>query len=157
MPRFLALDPGTVTVGVAVSDETGTIARPLAAIPRRPHSAFLAAVGALLREFRPEALVVGLPLLPDGRRGKAAQAALALAHEIGSKLGARVVMEDESHSTQEALELLGGPLLGRGRGAGAADKLAAALILERYLGARARPGQGPGRGPSPGAGPQRKA
>ncbi|MDR2340556.1 MAG: Holliday junction resolvase RuvX [Deltaproteobacteria bacterium] len=133
MPRFLALDPGSVTVGVAVSDESGSIARPLAALPRRPHAAFLAALGSLMEEYRPEALVMGLPLLQDGGKGKEAQRALSLAHQLRTRLGAKVLTVDESLSSVEAQGLLSGPLSKRASEPGARDKLAAALILERFL------------------------
>jgi putative Holliday junction resolvase len=134
MSVYLALDPGTVTVGVAVSDPTATLARPLAAIPRKPHGAFLDAVSALVSDYRPEALILGLPLEADGARGKAAQAAMSLAHELRTRLKVEVALVDERYSTVEAMELLEGPLSGKAHEPGVRDKVAAAIILERFLG-----------------------
>jgi putative Holliday junction resolvase len=133
MPRFLALDPGTVSVGIAVSDPTGTLARPLAAVPRKPHSAFIDAISSLLVEYQPAGLIIGLPLNPGGEKGKAAQAAMSLAYELKTRLNIKVSLVDERYSTVEALELLDGPLAKKAGDRGATDKVAAALILERYL------------------------
>jgi putative Holliday junction resolvase len=133
MPRFLALDPGEVTVGIAVSDETGTLARPLTALPRKPHQAFLEALSELLKEYMPEAVILGLPLSTEGKMGKAAQKAASLAYELRTRLNIEVFLVDESYSTCEANDLLYGPLQGKDEEYGLRDKIAAALILERYL------------------------
>ncbi|MDR2200044.1 MAG: Holliday junction resolvase RuvX [Deltaproteobacteria bacterium] len=136
MPRLLALDPGTVTVGLAVTDPTGALARPLAAIPRRPHGAFLERLASYLEEYGVEEIILGLPLETDGKKGKAAQRALSLAFELEKRLKLPVRAVDESYTTLEAEELLRGPLKKRAGDPGAKDKIAAALILERHLGLR---------------------
>ncbi|MDR1036017.1 MAG: Holliday junction resolvase RuvX [Deltaproteobacteria bacterium] len=145
MTTFVALDPGEKTVGAAVSDPTGTVARPLPPLARRPHSRFLKAVAELLEREGADVLVVGLPLL-DGKVGPRAQAALALAHELRKAVNVPVATQDESFTTEEAWEVM--RLNGvRGRRAGGrADGVAAALILERHL---RRPGAAEG-GPSSG-------
>ena len=76
---------------------------------------------------------MGIPLEPDGRRGKEAQRAMALAHELKSRLGLEVLIADESYSTLEALELLNSPGAAKKAGPGAKDSFAAAVILERKL------------------------
>ncbi|MDR2405860.1 MAG: Holliday junction resolvase RuvX [Deltaproteobacteria bacterium] len=133
MPRFLSLDPGAVTVGIAVTDDTGTLARPLSAVPRKPHGAFLETIASLLEKYSPEALILGLPLTTAGVKGKAAQKAMALAHELKTRLGVNVILVDESYSTCEAVELLEGPLSKKSGEYGARDMVSAALILERFL------------------------
>jgi putative Holliday junction resolvase len=140
MTTYLALDPGEKTVGVAVSDATGTLARPLAPLNRRPHARFLRDVSDLLASEGAEALVVGLPLR-DGRAGPKAQAAMALAHELRKAANVPVATQDEAFTTVEAWEIMRANGAKGARAAGKADGVAAALILEGYL----RRGSPPGR------------
>jgi putative Holliday junction resolvase len=136
----MALDPGLARVGVAVSDPTATIARPLVTLPRRPHRKFLEAVGKLVSEHRPEKLVVGLPLRLDGRKGPEAQRAMALAFELEKHLNLPAVTADERHSTFEAADIM---RENKGKNHGAPqndrenkiDSVSAALILTRFLNA----------------------
>ena len=132
MSVHLALDPGKVRVGVSVSDPTGTLARPLLTIPRKPHKAFLDAVRNLVLEHGAAVLVVGMPLDAGGKVGKDAQRSLALAHELRVLLNIPVETQDETMTTAEALEIL------RENGASPVemekrvDAASAALILSRY-------------------------
>ncbi|MDR1081226.1 MAG: Holliday junction resolvase RuvX [Deltaproteobacteria bacterium] len=148
MTTYLALDPGEKRVGVAVSDPTGTVARPLPPLARRPHSRFLAAVAELLSREGAGILVVGLPLR-DGAAGPRAQAAMALAHELRKAAGVPVVTEDESFSTSEAWDVIRENGIRGSRAEGRADGVAAALILERHL---RRSGAGKGRPDGDGTG-----
>ena len=67
--KVLALDYGAARTGVAVSDATGTIARPLGVVGRAATADGLAEVGALVREHEVERLIVGMPLTLRGERG----------------------------------------------------------------------------------------
>ena len=71
--RILALDHGTKRIGVAVSDETKTIAQPLEFIPAEPFADFLARLRQLIREKEVELILVGLPRNMDGSYGPAAE------------------------------------------------------------------------------------
>ena len=134
MKVHLALDPGKARVGVAVSDPTGTIARPLAAIPRKPHQAFLNAVRGLVEEHGAFMLVIGMPLNAEGGVGPAAQRSLALAHELRSFLKIPCETQDETLSTVEAEEIMRQNKEGPRKAGKKVDSLSAALILTRYLG-----------------------
>ena len=70
--RILALDPGTVRVGVAVSDELRMMARPLEFIPAEPFLALVERVKELIRSLQVELIVVGMPRNMDGTYGEAA-------------------------------------------------------------------------------------
>ena len=71
--RILALDHGSKRIGVAVSDETRTIAQPLEYIPAGPFADFLARLRQLIREKEIGLILVGLPRNMDGSYGPAAE------------------------------------------------------------------------------------
>ena len=71
--KVLALDYGSARTGVAVSDPTGTIARPLGVVERAATEAGLTRVAELVREEEAERVVVGLPLTLRGERGEQAR------------------------------------------------------------------------------------
>jgi len=71
--KVLALDYGSARTGVAVSDPTGTIARPLGVVERAATDAGLVRLCELIAEEAPERVVVGLPLTLRGERGEQAQ------------------------------------------------------------------------------------
>ena len=68
--KVLALDYGAARTGVAVSDPTGTLARPLEVVERAATDAGLARIAELVRAEDPERIVVGLPLTLRGERGQ---------------------------------------------------------------------------------------
>src|ERR1700691_2802480 len=77
--RILALDHGTKRIGVAVSDETKTIAQPLEYIPAEPFADFLVRLKKILAEKEVEFILLGLPRNMDGSYGPAAQKVEAFA------------------------------------------------------------------------------
>jgi putative Holliday junction resolvase len=126
--KALALDLGRARTGVAVSDPSGTIVRPLPVIHEidRPEGA--AALDALLAEHDPQVIVVGKPLLMSGQAGEQAHQASSFAGRLRGRTSARVVLADERMSTTEAER--------RARETGSSadiDSLAACVILEAWL------------------------
>jgi putative Holliday junction resolvase len=98
--RVLAVDWGEIRFGLAVSDETQTIASPLTTLTRRrgkrfPMPGFL----ELVTTHRPIGIVVGLPLAPDGSEGPAAAAARKLAVLLGGRTYLPVELVDELAAT----------------------------------------------------------
>ncbi len=71
--KVLALDYGRARTGVAVSDPTGTLARPLGVVERAGSGDGLARLAELVGEHEAERVVVGLPLTLRGERGEQAQ------------------------------------------------------------------------------------
>lgn len=139
--RILAVDLGARRIGLAVSDETQMLARPLDTLTRRegkrfPMPAFLEHVTA----ERPAGILVGLPLESSGEDGPAAAAARELAAQIGGRTYLPVELWDERMSTARALASIreqGGSTRGREK---EIDAMAAAVILQHYLDAiRSRP------------------
>jgi putative Holliday junction resolvase len=130
--KVLALDHGSARTGVAVSDPTGTIARPLPAIARVDSPAGRRALDAVIAAEAPERIVVGEPRALSGERGVQARAAAGFAGRLKSRVTVPVEMWDERLTTVE-----GGR---RGREGGSRadlDSLAACVLLEAYLAARA--------------------
>ncbi|HEX5989353.1 MAG TPA: Holliday junction resolvase RuvX [Solirubrobacterales bacterium] len=121
--RVLALDHGTVRIGCALSDPSGTLATPLPTI--EPPEA--RAVAELVAEHGVERVVVGLPLHLSGEEGSQAGLARSFCRELEAMLSVPVETYDERLTSRMADA-------SRRAGAGAArDSLAAAHLLESYL------------------------
>lgn len=133
--RVIAFDPGSRRIGVAASDETGSLARPVTVVERgASRAADLARLGELIRELEAAEIVVGLPLLPSGDRGPQAERSARFAELLGEAFGLPVRLWNESYSTVEARRRRMGRSR-RARGA-AIDAEAAAVFLQDYLDSR---------------------
>jgi putative Holliday junction resolvase len=121
--RVLALDHGTVRIGAAICDPTGTLCTPLPVIePPEPSS-----VAALVGEREVERIVVGLPVHLSGEEGSQAALARTFAAELSALLDIPVDTYDERLTSRMADAT-------RRAGAGASrDSIAAAHLLEAYL------------------------
>lgn len=132
--RLLGVDWGEKRIGLALSDESRTLAQPLATLTRRPGKRFpMTALKEQLDRHAVTGVVVGLPLDAAGSEGEAAQAARALADDIARKSGLPVALWDERFTTARvlgAVREMGGKT--RDRKADV-DALAATLLLQHYL------------------------
>jgi len=135
--RLLGVDWGERRIGLALSDETQTLAQPLTTLTRRTGKRFpMREFLTLLDRHAVTGVVVGLPLDAAGVEGDAAGAARALASAIAQRSGKPVELWDERFSTARALgavRQMGGTTKGR---KGDVDALAATLLLQHYLDAR---------------------
>ena len=135
--RLLALDWGEVRIGVALSDETQTLATPTTTLVRRAGKRFpMPRLLELVAEHAPVGLVVGLPLTGEGEEAGSAAAARELADDVARRSGLPVELWDERMSTARALAAIreqGGRTRGRKQDV---DALAAAVLLQHYLDAR---------------------
>jgi len=138
MPRVLAIDPGEKRVGVAVSDPSGTIARPLRWIPAQPEATLPERLTMLAREQEAEELIVGLPARMDGSEGPEARAARQLARRLRETSGMPVQMVDERLTSVAAERALIAAGERRARRRQLSDQIAAALLLQGHLDARGR-------------------
>jgi putative holliday junction resolvase len=121
--RVLALDYGTARCGCAISDPSGTLVRPLAAV--EPPDAEV--IAELVSAEGAERVVVGLPTTLSGEEGEQAELSRAFAAELSELLDVPVDIYDERLTTRMAEE-------SAHRGARAdRDSLAAAHLLESYL------------------------
>jgi putative holliday junction resolvase len=132
--RILAVDWGERRIGLALSDETQTIASPLGTITRRAGKRFrMPEFLAHVTTHRPVGLVVGLPLTPEGEDGPSALAARELAAQLGARTYLPVELVDERMTTARAHAAIreqdGGT---RGRREDV-DALAATILLQHFL------------------------
>jgi putative Holliday junction resolvase len=93
--KILALDYGSARTGVAVSDPTGTVARPLATVARVNKPAGLDELLAIVRAEEPELVVVGLPLTLKGEHGAQAAETTSFADRLRAAIDVPVEMWDE--------------------------------------------------------------
>jgi putative Holliday junction resolvase len=120
--RFLAFDYGMKRVGVASGNALLGTAEPLRTVAAEGEARF-EALGRLIREWQPDALVVGVPFHPDGAEHENTRRARRFARQLHGRFGLPVHEVDERYTTTEA----------RSAGARDADAAAACLILEQFL------------------------
>ncbi len=123
--KIVALDYGSARTGVAVSDPTGTIARPLGVVERAASEAGLERLARLIREEGAERVVVGLPLTLRGDRGGQAQETDAFVEALRGAVDVPVESYDERFTTGLAATV--------GSGEAPEDARAAAHLLSSYL------------------------
>ena len=116
--KVLALDFGAARTGVAVSDPTGTLARPVTTVERATTDAGFAKLLAVIEAEGPELVVVGMPLTLRGAHGEQAQATAAFVERLRGAVGRPVETYDERFTSVLA---------------GGDDARAAAHLLESYL------------------------
>ncbi len=138
MSRILGLDLGTRRIGVALSDPTGTVASPLLTLPHHSLRRDVERVAALCREYGVEGIVVGWPRNMDGTFGPAARQAEEFARALRRAVSVPVDLWDERLSTAAAERVLLQGDVRRDRRRDLRDRVAAALILQAHLDARAR-------------------
>ena len=116
--KVLALDYGSARTGVAVSDPTGTVARPVTTVERVATDAGFAKLLAVIGTEEPELVVVGMPLTLRGERGEQARETDEFVERLRSAIGAPVETFDERFTSVLA---------------GGDDARAAAVLLSGYL------------------------
>jgi putative Holliday junction resolvase len=136
--RILAVDPGTRRIGLALSDEGGSIASPHSTVERTSKADAIARVAKVAREVGAARIVVGLPLRLDGSEGPEARRARALGGAIGERAGLPVDFVDERFTSAEAERALDAMGVSAKDRRGKVDQAAATLLLQGYLDARAR-------------------
>lgn len=131
--RALGVDPGEVNLGVAVSDESGRLARPLATLRHTSRAADAARIVALAQEQAAGVIVLGYALDSDGQPGPQARHAEKLALALRELTVLPVLLHDESFSSQEAAESLRAAGKKRRARREQIHSAAAATLLQSYL------------------------
>ena len=122
--KVLALDYGSARTGVAVSDPTGIIARPLCVVERVRSEAGMAELAELVRNEDPEQVIVGLPLTLRGEHGEQARETEAFAEKLRGVIDVPVLLWDERFTTDLAQQT---------PSASSENARAAAHLLSGYL------------------------
>lgn len=128
--RVLAVDYGTVRIGLAVSDPLGATAQPLDVVRG------IDDVVERARDLGVCEIVVGLPLRTTGEAGREADAATDFARELEEATGIPVQLWDERLSSVEAERAMAAQGAGSRQRRGRVDKVAAAIVLQSFLEAR---------------------
>ena len=131
--RVLAIDPGSVRLGLAVSDPSGAIAQPLSVLSRRSEAEDLRVLTELVREHEVGQIVIGLPRMMNGRLESAALEAQAFGARVGQATGRPVAYWDERLTSVAAERYLIEQGKRRGKRRQEIDRMAATLLLQGYL------------------------
>ncbi len=135
--RIMALDLGSVRTGVAISDPLNIFANPWGFLECGDREKFLGRVSEIAREYSVSTIVVGLPIRMDGTRGTQAIESEVIA-QVLKEMGFDVTLVDERLSSKEAEGLLIMADVRRNKRKKVVDKVAAAVILQKYLDTRKR-------------------
>ncbi|MBP6717541.1 MAG: Holliday junction resolvase RuvX [Rhodoferax sp.] len=122
LQTFLALDFGIKRTGLAVGNRLMRTAQPQGTIQAEGDARFVK-IAERLREWQPDALVVGVPFHPDGAEHENTRRARKFSRQLQGRFKLPVFEVDERYTTTEALSL----------GAKDADAAAACIILEQFL------------------------
>jgi putative Holliday junction resolvase len=131
--RILALDHGTVRIGVALSDELKMIASPLEFIPAEPFTDFLIRLKRLVQEKEVEQIIVGLPRNMDGSFGPAAEKVRDFVTTLKAEVNLPIRTWDERLTSSQANRILIEGNVRRDKRKEKVDGMAAAILLQSYL------------------------
>jgi len=131
--RVLALDHGTKRVGLAISDETGSIAQPLMFLPAEPIAGFLEGLKKVIAEKNVDSILVGIPRNMDGSYGPAAEKARKFVEQIKAVVAIPIRTWDERLTTVAANRALIEGGMRRDQRKIKVDQTAAAIMLQSFL------------------------
>jgi putative Holliday junction resolvase len=129
--RYLAIDYGTKTTGLAICDRNETIVSPFSGLATDRE--LVSKIVELVKSENIEAIVVGLPLNMDGTQGGQAKIVCDFTEKLKKEVGIEVIFQDERLTTFAAEGKLAGMELTRKKRRSRIDALAAAEILQMYL------------------------
>ncbi len=136
--KIMAIDYGDARTGVAISDLLCSIVGSTTVIHSRNQDKTLSELVRLVQEQGVTEIVVGLPKNMDGTEGIRAELCRAFAQRVQEETGLKVAMWDERRTTVEAHNILSQHNYHGKKRKNTVDAVAAALILEGYLGFRSR-------------------
>ena len=133
--RYLGLDLGTRTLGVAISDTTHTISSPLKTIrfEEQDYDSAISELKDLVKELNVEKIILGFPKNMNNTVGESGQRTLMFKENLEKTLNIEVIMQDERLSTVEATNYMLEANTSRKKRKQKIDGLAANIILQTYL------------------------
>ncbi len=131
--RILCLDVGVKRTGVAICDETRTLASPVCVLPSHDRKALFVEVKRLIESLEAGMILVGLPLNQDGEVGADAEKILKFIAALRECVSVPVLEWDERLTTVEAERILIGADFSRKERKGFIDQVAATIILQSYI------------------------
>lgn len=137
--RIMGLDYGSVTVGVALSDELQLTAQPIEVIKRKSENKLrqtLARIEELVKEYEVGLIVLGYPKNMNNTVGERGQRTVEFMEKLKARTGLEVVLWDERLTTVSAMQVLKEGRVRRENRKAYVDKIAAVFILQGYLDSR---------------------
>jgi putative Holliday junction resolvase len=131
--KLIGVDYGRRRIGLAVTDETGSVVRGLSTLDRKKYPGLTSALASVIAAERPDAVVFGLPLDADGRDTAMASEIRVFAGAVQKDTRLPVYFVDESLTSKRASELLRFRKSKTRRDKKAVDRISACLILEAFL------------------------
>ncbi|MBG7609787.1 MAG: Holliday junction resolvase RuvX [Anaerolineae bacterium] len=131
--RILGIDPGEINIGVALSDVTGTLARPLLILKHSSRTEDAKAITQLAKKHDVRLIIIGQSIDEDGQPTFTGRKARRLAGAVRTETLIPVDLWDESNSTQESRSARIAQGVGRDKRSGHLDATAAAIILQSYI------------------------
>lgn len=131
--RIIAIDPGEKRIGIAISDQTGTIANPLTILPHTSRNSDAASITQLAEQYEAKLIVMGIALDSENQPTPQSRRSVRLAAAIRKQSHLPVVFWDESNSSNAIIDaqiILKTP---KGKKRKPIDDLAATYILQTYL------------------------
>jgi putative Holliday junction resolvase len=131
--RVLAIDHGTVRMGIAMSDELKIIAQPLEFIPAEPFSGFLDRLKRLLQEYEVELILLGMPRNMDGSYGEATMKVREFEAVLKNSITVPIKTWDERLTSVMANRSLTQGRVKKKKKRQNVDSMSAAILLQSYL------------------------
>ncbi len=131
--RYLGLDLGSKTLGIALSDSTGKIASPYDIIRYSDYNELIDRLNIIISEFNITEVALGNPLNMSGSESKRSIESIYFKNLLEDRLNIKVYMQDERLTTMEAEKILINNNTRRNKRKKVIDKLAATIILQTFL------------------------
>lgn len=131
--KIIALDIGTVRIGVATSDILEIIASSYEVYKRKNNSEDVKHIAELVSNLNAGEVVIGLPLKMDGSEGQSVEMAKGFGEELAKLVNVPILYQDERLSTVTAQKILIESGMRREKRKNKVDALAATIILQTYL------------------------
>lgn len=133
MKRYLGLDVGNKTIGIAVSDPLGLTAQGVKTIRRKGIKRDLEELEEIINQYDVQTLVVGLPKNMNNTLGPQGEKVLKFVEKVKDKIDVDIIMQDERLTTVSAERALINADISRKKRKDVIDKVAATYILQAYL------------------------
>jgi putative holliday junction resolvase len=131
--RILSIDPGTVRVGLAVSDELGMLAHPLEVLAAEPEGKLIKRLQEVVADKGVTLVLIGVPRNMNGSYGPAAEQARAFVGKLRPQLPVPIKTWDERLTSVQAHRLLDQTGISQKARREKTDSMAAAVLLQSYL------------------------
>ena len=131
--RILGIDYGDARVGIAVTDIMGFMANGVKTVKNKGKTKLLEELKAIIKEYSPEKIVIGMPKNMDGTEGFRAEATYEFAEEFKTIYDGEIVFQDERLTSMEAKRYLTETNTFGAKRKNVLDTVAACLILEQYI------------------------